>query len=78
MVLKSQRVKDERTVFMGDGAVKSAEVEAGLDGADVSVQRPGMWTLGAKIGLGVAALSVYMLLMTAAYFHTWFEKVRNP
>jgi hypothetical protein len=25
--------------------------------------------------LGVGGLSVYMLLMTAAYFHTWFEKV---
>jgi hypothetical protein len=77
VVLRSQRVKEERTVYMPDGAIKSAEVEAALD-SDISVQRPTQWTIGAKIGLGVAGLSVYMLLMTAAYFHTWFEKVRLP
>jgi hypothetical protein len=57
---------------MSDGAVKSAEVEAERAASESS----GQWTLGAKIVLGVAALSLYMLLMTAAYFHTWFEKVR--
>jgi hypothetical protein len=56
---------------MSDGAVKSAEVEAERVTPEVS----GQWTLGAKIMLGVAGLSLYMLLMTAAYFHTWFEKV---
>jgi hypothetical protein len=75
VVLKSQRVKEERTVYMPDGAIKSAEVEAGFNGSDPLVQRPSQWTLGSKVGLGVAGLSVYMLLMTAAYFHTWFEKV---
>ena len=30
--------------------------------------------LGVRVGLGVAALSWWMLLMTAAYFHTWIEK----
>lgn len=70
VVLKSAKAKDERTVFMLDGAIKSADVEAkaGIE--------EGKWTLGARIVLGVAGLSVYMLLMTAAYFHTWFEKVR--
>ena len=29
---------------------------------------------GVKFALGVAGLSWWMLLMTAAYFHTWFEK----
>ena len=70
VVLKSAKTK-ERTIYMADGAVKSAEVEAARD----STETAGQWTLGAKVVLGVGGLSVYMLLMTAAYFHTWFEKV---
>ncbi len=69
MVYRSSRNKQERTVYMMDGAIKSAEVEA-QRGAD----NQGQWTLGSKIVLGVGGLSLYMLLMTAAYFHTWFEK----
>jgi hypothetical protein len=71
VVTNSTRSKEERTILMSDGAVKSAEVEAERVTPEVS----GQWTLGAKTMLGVAALSLYMLLMTAAYFHTWFEKV---
>lgn len=74
VVLKSARAKEERTIFMADGAVKSAEVEAQLD-TGIIAETPGQWTLGAKVVLGVAGLMLYMLLMTAAYFHTWFEKV---
>lgn len=71
VVLKSSKNKEERTIVMNDGAVKSAEVEAWAEsGASTSES----WTLGSKIALGIGALSVYMLLMTAAYFHTWFEK----
>jgi hypothetical protein len=71
VVSNSTRAKEERTILMSDGAVKSAEVEA----ERVTPETSGQWTLGAKIILGVATLSLYMLLMTAAYFHTWFEKV---
>lgn len=70
VVLELARTKQERTVYMMDGAVKSAEVEAERDASDGS----GQWTLGSKVVLGVGGLSLYMLLMTAAYFHTWFEK----
>jgi hypothetical protein len=73
VVLKSAKTKEERTILMNDGAVKSAEVEA-----EAGVETEGVWTLGSKIVLSVGALSVYMLLMTAAYFHTWFEKVSAP
>lgn len=73
VVLKSARAKEERTILMNDGTVKSAEVETQLD-SDPTIEA-GQWNLGAKIVLGVAGLSVYMLLMTAAYFHTWFEKL---
>ncbi|KAF2149933.1 hypothetical protein K461DRAFT_281167 [Myriangium duriaei CBS 260.36] len=31
--------------------------------------------IGTKAALGTAALSWWMLLMTATYFHTWFEKL---
>jgi len=73
VVLRSARAKEERTIVMTDGAVKSAEVEAyvPVGGATPNV---GQWDLGVKAVLGVAALSLWMLLMTAAFFHTWFEK----
>jgi hypothetical protein len=74
VVLKSSKNKEERTIVMNDGAVKSAEVEAE---AEICSDNSSNWTLGSKITLGVSAMSVYMLLMTAAYFHTWFEKVRR-
>lgn len=70
VVLRSTKTREERTIVMVDGAVKSAHVEG-----NGSVDAPGQWTLGSKVVLGVSGLSLYMLLMTAAYFHTWFEKV---
>jgi len=30
--------------------------------------------LGVKVAVGIVALMWWMLLMTAAFFHTWFEK----
>lgn len=36
-------------------------------------QRLGKW--GWRVVVGVVGMSWWMLLMTAAYFHTWFEKV---
>ena len=61
---------------MSDGAVKSAEVEAHGDNITVP-ESQGQLNLGVKIVLGVSGLSIWMLLMTAAYFHTWFEKVNS-
>ena len=62
---------DDRAIVMGDGALKGARVEA------EQVVEPHERHLGAggKFALGVAGLSLWMLLMTATYFHTWFEKV---
>ncbi|KAI9851319.1 MAG: hypothetical protein M1824_002725 [Vezdaea acicularis] len=37
--------------------------------------KPGQWTLEMKFAMGVALMSLYMLMMTAAYFHTAFEKI---
>jgi hypothetical protein len=74
VLLRSSRSKEERTILMSDGAVKNAEVEAQGDVVPGSDSQ-GQLNLGVKVVLGVAGLSIWMLLMTAAYFHTWFEKV---
>jgi hypothetical protein len=78
VIAKSARVKDERTVLTGDGALKSADVEivegTGRDGV---AAKSGRWGLGVNFVMAVAILSWWMLLMTAAYFHTWFEKVNT-
>jgi hypothetical protein len=73
VTLQSPATRDERTIFMHDGAIKSADVEA--QPSSGGVVEGSKWTLGSKIVLGIVGLSLYMLLMTAAYFHTWFEKV---
>jgi hypothetical protein len=76
VLLRSSRAKEERTILMSDGAVKSAGVEAQADNFNASEEHEKLnW--GVKFVLGVAGLSIWMLLMTAAYFHTWFEKVSN-
>ncbi|KAJ4329411.1 hypothetical protein N0V84_000045 [Fusarium piperis] len=62
---------EERCVVMSDGALKSANVEAQTSGEPPAYPSLG---LGGKFAVGVMGLSVWMLLMTAIYFHTWFEK----
>lgn len=74
---------DDRVIVMPDGAVKGAGVEAetvrrqkqgpGGGGGDDSANLG----IAGKFALSVVGLSVWMLLMTAIYFHTWFEKVRS-
>jgi hypothetical protein len=75
VVLRSSREKEERTILMADGAVKSAVIEA-VQVGDSAPESYGQWNLGVKFVMIVSGLSIWMLLMTAAYFHTWFEKVR--
>ncbi|KAI0425938.1 inositol phospholipid synthesis and fat-storage-inducing TM-domain-containing protein [Xylaria sp. FL1042] len=62
---------DDRAIVMGDGAFKGARVEA-EHRAEPHERHLGV---GGKFALGVVGLSLWMLLMTAAYFHTWFEKL---
>lgn len=57
---------------MTDGALKSANVESDTSLGEGS-ERPALG-LGGKFAVGVMGLSAWMLLMTAIYFHTWFEK----
>ncbi|KAH7162261.1 inositol phospholipid synthesis and fat-storage-inducing TM-domain-containing protein [Dactylonectria estremocensis] len=63
---------EERSVVMTDGALKSANVEA-EESAGQGAGKSDLG-LGTKFALGVMGLSIWMLLMTAIYFHTWFEK----
>lgn len=76
VLLTSSGAKEERTIVVSDGAVKSAGIEAQADNTP-SLGDHGQLNWGVKFVLGVAGLSIWMLLMTAAYFHTWFEKVSN-
>lgn len=71
------RNRDPRAVVMGDGAVKGVDVEA-----DRTERRRGMddgtaaaLGFGGRFVAGVVAVSMWMFLMTAIYFHTWFEKL---
>lgn len=73
-------LRDERSVIMHDGAVKSASVEGERDHSDAGERtRPrSPWdalALGGKVAGGVFLLSLWMILMTAIFFHTWIEKV---
>ncbi|KAI1247641.1 hypothetical protein MGN70_011532 [Eutypa lata] len=73
---------EERCVVMSDGAVKGASVEALTeDTTSTSYNKdvakdgdPAALGLGGRFAMAVVALCLWMLLMTAIYFHTWFEK----
>ncbi|KAI6246615.1 Acyl-coenzyme A diphosphatase fit1 [Erysiphe necator] len=67
-----RRRQEERIITMKDGAIKSASI---VSENRFPTESLGIWTLGSKIAIGVATMCLYMLLMTAAYFHTWFEKL---
>jgi len=70
---RSATLKEERMVYMLNGDVKSADVEIlPMDGNGSKDYEK--WDLGVKSVIGVLGLSLWMLLMTAIYFHTWFEK----
>lgn len=62
-------LRDGRKIVLQDGKIASVAVEK-----DPETEKEEPTTQGVKFSLGVAALMWWMLLMTAAYFHTWFEK----
>lgn len=66
---RMEDLRDGRLITLNDGKVASVIVEK------ERVEEEGDATAkGVKFALGVAGLMWWMLLMTAAYFHTWFEK----
>ncbi|KAK4554931.1 hypothetical protein LTR86_008079 [Recurvomyces mirabilis] len=78
-LLRMEGLREARRVLTRDGLVRSAAIETDADTADGGKEGRNVkiveeTSLGVKAALGVAGMSWWMLLMTAAYFHTWFEK----
>ena len=71
-VLRMEGLREARRIMTTGGLVRNATIEA--DEQPASVDERKELGVGIKVALGVAGLSWWMLLMTAAYFHTWFEK----
>lgn len=61
-----------RNIYLRDGSVKSASVEAEVPAGMGRDQDA--WRFGAKLVAVIVAVNAWMMLMTAMYFHTWFEK----
>ena len=78
-ILKASGLHEERRVRVGSGkVVKTRSIVDGTvkDTMDVPIsQQEEQYTkLTVKVIVGIVALMWWMLLMTAAFFHTWFEK----
>ncbi|MCJ1284324.1 hypothetical protein MMC26_003655 [Xylographa opegraphella] len=78
VVMRHAGFREQRLIVHEDGGVRSAEAEVrtavakedrGEGEGEVEAET------GVSVPVVVAGLSWWMLLMTAAYFHTWFEKV---
>ena len=77
-VLHVAGLRDERIVVGGSGAAHSGEVRsAEVEKTEMESRQQGHseWGIGIRAVLVVILLGWWMLLMTAAYFHTWSEKV---
>ena len=73
--MKTLELRDERSIKRRDGDFERV-VCASVEGDDIGSEEESMMEkLGTWAPITVAGLSWWMLLMTAAYFHTWFEKV---
>ncbi|MCJ1432163.1 hypothetical protein MMC27_001519 [Xylographa pallens] len=75
VVMRHAGLREQRLILHEDGNVKSAEAEVQMarekeDREDAEAEAEA----GVSVPVIVAGLSWWMLLMTAAYFHTWFEK----
>ena len=74
VVMRYAGLREERLIRAGGGEVVSAEKEV-VERRAGDGEEEGKGTSGVSAPVAVTALSWWMLLMTAAYFHTWFEKV---
>ncbi|KAK0312847.1 hypothetical protein LTR01_002509 [Friedmanniomyces endolithicus] len=72
-MLRMEGLREARRILTSDGLVRSAAFETD-DNAGGNMKVPEETHIGVKVSLVVAGMSWWMLLMTAAYFHTWFEK----
>lgn len=74
-VLRMEGLREKRRIRTADGLTRNAALEIEPSHEKSAEQARQELGLGIKTALTVAVLSWWMLLMTAAYFHTWFEKV---
>jgi len=77
VVLRAKGWDGERVVRTADGRIVTVAEERrdGGDGKPVGKEEEVFASIGTKFAIGIVALSWWMLLMTAAFFHTWFEKL---
>ena len=75
LLLRKRGMKDERVLRRRDGGVDRVASDLGANGEDSGENDGSMGKVGIWTPIAVIGLSWWMLLMTAAYFHTWFEKV---
>jgi len=73
-VLRMEGLREARRILTDGGLVRSAAVETQDEPRGENMAVPEHVGIGVRASLFVAGLSWWMLLMTAAYFHTWFEK----
>lgn len=66
---RAEGLRDGRLITLADGKTASVAVEKETMPAEGHATAKGV-----KFAISVASLMWWMLLMTAAYFHTWFEK----
>jgi len=71
-VLNTKGLREARRIRTDGGLVRSASIETHDSRGNMEIPRE--LGVGVKTSLGVAGVCWWMLLMTAAYFHTWFEK----
>ncbi|KKP00610.1 hypothetical protein THAR02_07297 [Trichoderma harzianum] len=64
---------EERGIVVSDGTVQSASVES--ETAIGEGKGEAVFNISGKTAIGIMSLNLWMLLMTAIYFHTWFEKL---
>ncbi|KAI9717788.1 MAG: hypothetical protein M1812_004517 [Candelaria pacifica] len=76
VVLKVKGLREERMICtdVGSRSAATETMDGGVIGLDEDADEGTVERVGINIPLVVAGLSWWMLLMTAAYFHTWFEK----
>ena len=78
VVMRYAGLREQRLILHEDGNVKSAEAEVQMArGKEDREEAEAEAEAGVSVPVIVAGLSWWMLLMTAAYFHTWFEKVSD-
>ncbi|CAK4028760.1 related to SCS3 Inositol phospholipid synthesis [Lecanosticta acicola] len=72
-VLRMEGLTEARRILTFDGLVRRPTFEAEESASDPEEKKE--MGVGVQVSLAVAALCWWMLLMTAAFFHTWFEKL---